>query len=118
MGGFLSLSMVAFYPPRVLHYATQTYGGTPTLEERRFRMKRFLAVTATAVMTVLTTAATALAGDYGTDPQGGADVAGAGGGTAFTGSDITTGAIVAVALVAIGVLALVIARRYSVKSVA
>ena len=80
-------------------------------------MKRVLAVAAMAAMTVFMTAAIALAGDgYGTDPGDVADVAG-GGGTAFTGGDITTGAIVAFALVAIGVLALVIVRRSSVKSV-
>jgi hypothetical protein len=79
-------------------------------------MKRVLAVTATAVMTVLMTAATALA-DHHTNPGGDADVAGAGG-TAFTGGDITTGAIVAFALVAIGVVALVIARRSAVKPTA
>jgi hypothetical protein len=79
-------------------------------------MKRVLAAVAAAWMAVLMTAATALAGDYGAEPGGGADVAGVGGSTAFTGTEIATGAIVAFALVVIGVVALVVARRGTVKS--
>ena len=79
-------------------------------------MKRFLAAMVAAVMAVLLTAATALAGDYGAEPGGGAEVAGAGGSTAFTGGEITTGAIVAFALVTVGVVALLVARRGTVKS--
>ena len=45
-------------------------------------------------------------------------MAGAGGSTAFTGGDVTTGIFVAFALVAIGVTALLIARRSATKAVA
>lgn len=76
-----------------------------------------LAVAAMAATTVLMTAAAALAQDYGPNPGGDADVAGAGG-TAFTGGDVWTGVIVALALVAVGAIALVVARRGSTKSIA
>ena len=79
-------------------------------------MKRVLAVAASAVTTVMVTAATAWAGDYGPRPGGGG-VKGAGG-TAFTGGDVATGLIVAVALVALGAIALFVARRSAAKTVA
>jgi hypothetical protein len=80
-------------------------------------MKRVLAVTALAATTVLISAGSALAGDYGPGVSGGGGVRGAGG-TAFTGGDVATGVIVAVALVAVGLAALFVARRSAAKSVA
>jgi hypothetical protein len=82
-------------------------------------MKRVLTAAASAVVLVLTTAATAFAQDsgYGAGDVG-SGVAGAGGSTAFTGGDVTTGIFVAFALVAIGVTALLIARRSAAKVVA
>lgn len=65
-------------------------------------------VGAMAFMTML--AGTAFAG-YSEAPAPTDDVAGAGGGTAFTGGDASTAAIVAVALVAMGLVALFVARR-------
>lgn len=76
-------------------------------------MKRMLTAAASAVVMVLMTAATASA-QY-VDGEVGSDVAGAGGSTAFTGGDVTTGIFVALALVAIGVTALLIARRSTAK---
>ena len=80
-------------------------------------MKRVLVATASAVM-VLMTAATAFAQDGYAGGDVGSDVAGAGGSTAFTGGDVTTGIFVAIALVAIGVTALLIARRSAAKTIA
>jgi opacity protein-like surface antigen len=81
-------------------------------------MKRLLTAIASAAILVSMTAATALAQEgYGAGDVG-SDVAGTGGSTAFTGSDVTTGVFVAIALVAIGVTALLVARRSAAKTVA
>jgi hypothetical protein len=74
-------------------------------------MKKAAAVLvgAMALMTML--AGTAFAG-YTDSPEPTTVVQGSGGGgTAFTGGDASTAAIVAVALVAVGVVALFVARR-------
>ncbi|HWC69920.1 MAG TPA: LPXTG cell wall anchor domain-containing protein [Actinomycetota bacterium] len=73
-------------------------------------MKRAAAVLAGAIAFVTMLTGTAFA-DYTDSPPPEAVVEGAGGGTAFTGGDASTAAIVAVALVAVGLVALFVARR-------
>jgi len=73
-------------------------------------MKKAAAVLAGAMVTMTMLAGTAFAG-YTDSPPPEAVVEGAGGGTAFTGGDASTAAIVAVALVAVGLVALFVARR-------
>jgi LPXTG-motif cell wall-anchored protein len=73
-------------------------------------MKKAAAVLAGAMVTMTMLAGTAFA-DYTDSPPPETVVEGAGGGTAFTGGDASTAAIVAVALVAVGLVALFVARR-------
>jgi hypothetical protein len=78
-------------------------------------MKRAAAVLSTAALTVLITAGNALAETYpptvaDTGGNVGTNVGGAGG-TAFTGGDVSFGAIALVALLALGMTALLVARR-------
>jgi len=84
-------------------------------------MKRAAAVLSSALLTVLFTAGTALAQtDYPptttVQPTGGQNAgAGAGGGTAFTGGDLSFGAIAFAALLVVGVTALFVARRRAAR---
>jgi LPXTG-motif cell wall-anchored protein len=73
-------------------------------------MKKAAAVLVGAMVFVTMLAGTAFA-DYTDSPPPENVVEGAGGGTAFTGGDASTAAIVAVALVAVGLVALFVARR-------
>ena len=71
-------------------------------------MKRIGFAALTAVMFVLGLAAPAFAG-YAPDPP---DPGGQhGGGTAFTGSDVSTGLMLLIALVVVGAVALLVSRR-------
>jgi hypothetical protein len=77
-------------------------------------MKRALGVFASAIVGVMVTAGTALAG-YPTSPEPTTVVQGTGGvggdgGTAFTGGNISTAVIVVGVLAVIGVTALIVAR--------
>ena len=72
-------------------------------------MKRAAAVLVGAIALMTTLAGTAFA--YSETPEPTTVVEGSGGGTAFTGGDASTAAIVAVALVAVGLVALFVARR-------
>jgi LPXTG-motif cell wall-anchored protein len=72
-------------------------------------MKKAAAVLVGAMAFMTMLAGTAFA--YSEAPAPTNEVAGAGGGTAFTGGDASTAAIVAVALVAVGLVALFVARR-------
>ena len=83
-------------------------------------MKRAAAVLSSALLTVLFTAGTALAQtDYPptttVQPTGGQTGAGSGGGTAFTGGDLSFGAIAFAALLVVGVTALFVARRRAAR---
>jgi hypothetical protein len=79
-------------------------------------MKRAAAVLSSTLLTVLVTAGTALAETYpptasvAGEGGGNGDPAGAGG-TAFTGGDLSFGAIAFAALLVVGVTALFVARR-------
>lgn len=73
-------------------------------------MKRVTGTIATALVAVMTTALPALA-SYPPDDKPPTEVKGAGGGTAFTGADITIGMILLVALAVVGIALLVVARR-------
>ena len=73
-------------------------------------MKKAAAVLVGAMVFMTMLAGTAFA-DYMDSPPPENVVEGAGGGTAFTGGDASTAAIVAVALVAVGLVALFVARR-------
>ena len=73
-------------------------------------MKKAAAVMIGAMVFMTMFVGTAFAG-YTTPPQPTDVVQGSGGGTAFTGGDASTAAIVAVALVAVGLVALFVARR-------
>jgi LPXTG-motif cell wall-anchored protein len=79
-------------------------------------MKRAAAVLvgATALMASMF-AGTAFA-QYTSSPDVEAVVQGSGGGTAFTGGDASTAALVAIALVAVGLVALFVARRRATVS--
>jgi hypothetical protein len=80
-------------------------------------MKRVTSILTCAFVMVLVTAGTALAGGDPNYPVPG-DVSGSGGtsgGTAFTGGDVTFGALAAVALLAIGVTTVLVARRRAAK---
>ncbi|MDH5314460.1 MAG: LPXTG cell wall anchor domain-containing protein [Actinomycetota bacterium] len=72
-------------------------------------MKKAAAVLVGAMVSVTMLAGTAFA--YTNAPPPETVVEGSGGGTAFTGGDASTAAIVAVALVAVGLVALFVARR-------
>jgi LPXTG-motif cell wall-anchored protein len=73
-------------------------------------MRKAAAVLAGSMVFMAMLAGTAFAG-YTSSPPPNDVVQGAGGGTAFTGGDASTAAIVAVALVAVGLVALFVARR-------
>ena len=73
-------------------------------------MKKAAAVLVGAIAFMTMLAGTAFAG-YTDSPEPTTVVEGSGGGTAFTGGDASTAAIVAVALVAVGLVALFVARR-------
>ena len=73
-------------------------------------MKRMAGVLVGAVVMVLTLAGTALA-DYTNSPSPTTVVSGAGGGTAFTGGNVSTPLVVAAILVIVGLVALFVARR-------
>jgi LPXTG-motif cell wall-anchored protein len=74
-------------------------------------MKKAAAVLAGSMVFLTMLAGTALADYTEVAPTGGQVVEGSGGGTAFTGGDASTAAIMAVALVAVGLVALFVARR-------
>ena len=74
-------------------------------------MKRMAAVVGGALALVTTMAGSALA--YTNAPKPTTVVKGTGGGTAFTGGNVSMAAIVAVALLVIGLAALFVARRRS-----
>jgi hypothetical protein len=79
-------------------------------------MKRVTSIITCAFVMVLVTAGAALAGDPNYPPP--SDVAGSGGtsgGTAFTGGDVTFGALAAVALLAIGVTTVLVARKRAAR---
>ena len=78
-------------------------------------MKRMAAVFAGATALVMTLAGTALA--YNSPPTPTAQVKGTGGGTAFTGGNVSMPVIVAVALLVVGLAALFVARRRSASRV-
>jgi len=70
---------------------------------------------ASAFVMVLVTAGSALADShYPPEPSVAAD-GGTGGGTAFTGGDVTFGALAAMALLAVGVTALIVARKRAAR---
>jgi LPXTG-motif cell wall-anchored protein len=73
-------------------------------------MKKAAAVLVGAIAFMTMLVGTAFAG-YTNPPEPTTVVEGSGGGTAFTGGDASTAAIVAVALVAVGLVALFVARR-------
>jgi LPXTG-motif cell wall-anchored protein len=75
-------------------------------------MRKAAAVLTGAMVFMTMLAGTAFAG-YTSSPPDDTVVQGSGGGTAFTGGDASTAAIVAVALVAVGLVALFVARRRS-----
>ena len=75
-------------------------------------MRKAAAVLTGAMVFMTMLAGTAFA-DYTNSPPDDTVVQGSGGGTAFTGGDASTAAIVAVALVAVGLVALFVARRRS-----
>lgn len=81
-------------------------------------MKRVTSIFASAFVMVLVTAGSALAQitdpDYPPSPSVAAD-GGTGGGTAFTGGDVTFGALAAMALLAVGVTALIVARKRAAR---
>jgi hypothetical protein len=83
-------------------------------------MKRAAAVLSSALLTVLVTAGTALAQTTTYPPSvageggGNGNTAGAGG-TAFTGADVSFGAIAFAALLVVGVTALFVARRRAAR---
>jgi len=81
-------------------------------------MKRVTSVLASAFVMVLVTAASALA-QSGYEPTDSSPSVAAGGGsnggTAFTGGDITFGALAAIALLAVGVTALIVARKRAAR---
>lgn len=90
-------------------------------------MKRSFGVLLMALATLVVGAGAALAqSNYPPEPaatsstRGGGGVVGGGpvGGTAFTGSDVSWMAIVAVTLLVAGIVALFVARRRSARSVA
>jgi hypothetical protein len=75
-------------------------------------MKRALGVLASASVAVLVMAGTALAGEsYPPTPEPTTIVKSSGGGTAFTGGNISTAVIVVGVLAVLGVVALFAARR-------
>lgn len=79
-------------------------------------MKRVTSVLASVFVMVLVTAGSALAQTTTYPPP--PDVAGSGGtsgGTAFTGGDVTFGALAAMALLAVGVTALIVARKRAAR---
>lgn len=78
-------------------------------------MKKAAAVLVSAIAFMTMLAGTAFAGET-EPPEATTVVEGSGGGTAFTGGDASTAAIVAVALVAVGLVALFVARRRTVTS--
>ncbi len=73
-------------------------------------MKRMAGILVGAVVMVLTLAGTALA-DYTNSPSPTTVVSGSGGGTAFTGGNVSTPLLVAAILVVVGLVALFVARR-------
>jgi hypothetical protein len=74
-------------------------------------MKRMAAVVAGATAFVMTLAGTALA--YTSAPPPTTHIKGTGGGTAFTGGNVSAAVIVAVALLVFGLATLFVARRRS-----
>jgi LPXTG-motif cell wall-anchored protein len=78
-------------------------------------MKKAAAVLVSAIAFMTMLAGTAFAGET-EPPEPTTVVEGSGGGTAFTGGDASTAAIVAVALVAVGLVALFVARRRTATS--
>jgi LPXTG-motif cell wall-anchored protein len=78
-------------------------------------MKRMAAVISGAMTLVALTATSALA--YSETPGSNTVVKGSGGGTAFTGSDVTTGIVIAGALLVVGLTAMFLARRRAVGRV-
>ena len=77
-------------------------------------MKRPIGVIASAFVAVLVMAGTALAGSsYPPTPEPTTIVKSSGGGTAFTGGNISTAVIVVGVLALLGVAALFVARRRS-----
>lgn len=81
-------------------------------------MKRMFGVLVTALATMVVTAGTALAQTtYPPTPTETTSVAGGGGSnTAFTGSDASLVAVIAVALLVVGLAALFVARRRSARA--
>jgi hypothetical protein len=73
-------------------------------------MKKAAAVLGGAMALTVMLVSTAFAG-YTESPEPTTVVEGSGGGTAFTGGDASTAAIVAIALIATGLVALFVARR-------
>jgi LPXTG-motif cell wall-anchored protein len=74
-------------------------------------MKRAAAVLVGAIALMTSMLAGTAFADYTNSPEVEAVVQGSGGGTAFTGGDASTAALVAIALVAVGLVALFVARR-------
>ena len=81
-------------------------------------MKRAAAVLSSVLLMVLVTAGSALAQDYPPSTSvadtGGGNTGGTGG-TAFTGGDLSFGAIAFAALLVVGVAALFVARRRAAR---
>jgi hypothetical protein len=73
-------------------------------------MKRMAGVLVGAIVMALSVAGTALA-DYTNSPSPTTVVSGSGGGTAFTGGNVSTPLVVASILVIVGLAALFVARR-------
>jgi hypothetical protein len=80
-------------------------------------MKRVTSVLASAFVMVLVTAGSALAQTttYPPTPPTVEGSGGSAGGTAFTGGDVTFGALAAIALLAVGVTALIVARKRAAR---
>ncbi len=73
-------------------------------------MKRIVGVLSGAAVLVLSAAGSALAQDYTDSPSVTTTVRG-GGGTAFTGANVSMGLVVLAVLVIVGAVALLVARR-------
>jgi hypothetical protein len=105
-GGLPTVARTAYDAPQMRRHGR---AGSVSIRKGTL-MKKAAAVMVGAIAFMTMLAGTAFAGETET-PEPTTVVEGAGGGTAFTGGDASTAAIVAVALVAVGLVALFVARR-------
>jgi hypothetical protein len=78
-------------------------------------MKRAIGLLTVATLNVLVGAGTALAQTTYPPTTPGASVEGAGGGTAFTGGDLSFGGVATIMLLALGLVALFVARKRAAR---